>query len=155
MLFKKKPGFTLFELLLVIAVVSIIVMITLPLALRDFQGEKTKSVTVDISSNLYVVQQYANSRKNNKSYGVRLLPDRFVLFIGESFIGAESTEEIALPQGILIQNIQLEGSGTDLIFNSGSFKTGNYGTFEITNVFDTFLLTVNQEGLIYFEEIIS
>lgn len=152
MLFRRKPGFTLLELLLVIAVISIVVLMTLPLSLKDFQKEKVKSSAVDISSNLYLSQQNAYSGKNNKNYGLHFQPDRFYIFVGDSFGSAESTEEFILPQNIFIQNILLAGGGDDVVFLSGNLKTNEFGSFELTNSFDKFLVVINREGLIYFEK---
>ncbi|MFH0890962.1 MAG: GspH/FimT family pseudopilin [Candidatus Liptonbacteria bacterium] len=86
---KRQPGFTLIELLLVVGITIILVGMALPVGL-DFYNQYLLVANRD---NLVQVLRKARSEAmaniNQKPHGVAFLPNQYVLFQGDSYLGRD------------------------------------------------------------------
>ncbi len=83
-----KKGFTLTEIMIVIAIIILLSALTLPFGINFFQEQRTEEETISLVNNLKIAQSRAMSGKNNSSWGIKFEPEssRYILFQGESFI---------------------------------------------------------------------
>lgn len=115
----KNKGFTLIEILIVIAILGIISSIVL-LNLSQFRNEQLlKNTTLDVVSLLSKARQDTLSSVNSTNYGVHFDSNQAVLFTGSVYSSNNVTNEpvvfsskvnISIPSGLNI------GGGSDVIF---------------------------------------
>ena len=146
-------GFTLLEILVVIAIVGFVFSITLP----GISATQVRTTTLlgnvsEIASLTYQYQHNSYTGLNNKTYGIRFTTNSYSIFIGPNFASAESQETIALTSGITISAINLQ-SGNEIVFPKGSLKPSNSGNIQITNQTETYQLSINSEGYIEYYKI--
>jgi Tfp pilus assembly protein FimT len=87
---KKHNSFTLFELLIVLALLSLILITVVPLGLNFFQRQSLGEVTASLVSVLKMAQDRAVAGKLDSSWGVKIFRDQgyyvlFPLFNANSF----------------------------------------------------------------------
>lgn len=143
----KLKAFTILELLLVIAVLGLMATMIMPVSYVNTQDQQLRSVVQDVLNTLFISQQNAYSRKNNKNYGVYIQNDKFTEYTGNSFATAEDYLEHTFPVYIDIQNINLTGGSTEVKFNQGLLSPDVSGTFEITNGNKTFQISISPIGV--------
>ncbi len=141
-------GFTLLEILVVMGIFVTIAAIAFPTTIGQLQKVKVEDVANNMSSLTFAQQQNALSGLNNKNYGIAFQTNRFILFTGNSLASAESTENIDLPNGMTISQINLSASATEITFTKGSFRPSQYGNINITDGSKVFTVLINKEGLI-------
>jgi len=147
---KKFSAYTLIEMLVVIAIISVVAIFILPVSINELQKSRLDSTVGDIASELYQFQQNAYARRNNKSYGVAFNQpqQKYTFFIGNSLASAEETSEKILDSKINITQINLSGGATEIVFNAGSFKPSAFGNVFFNDGINSFRLVINSEGLI-------
>lgn len=150
---KNHKAFTIIEVLIVIGVLTVLAFIALPLAIREIQTGKTDSFIRELNSSFRILSQDAFSGKNNKDYGIALLPDSYIIFIGPSL--SEAEEQIVYPTAdeVIIKNIDLTDSATEIVFTAFSQKPDVHGTFEVGDNYSTYLFDINKEGLITYHKL--
>jgi Tfp pilus assembly protein FimT len=87
---KKHNSFTLFELLIILALLSLILITVVPLGLNFFQRQSLGEVTASLASVLKMAQDRAIAGKLDSSWGVKIFRDQgyyvlFPLFNANSF----------------------------------------------------------------------
>ncbi len=131
----KSKAFTTLELILVITI-----MATLSgFFLLYNQGA---SVRTDLQTqvalfvaDLRLLQSDAESGKNPGTFGMHLSSNSYTIFEGAVYDSAStSNRAVELPDTIIIQNINLNGAGTDIIFNSPRGETSQNGSLEFYSV---------------------
>lgn len=76
------------------------------------------------------VQSNSKSGNQNLATGIHLEATKYVLFEGGVYDpNSQTNYTVQLPSTVVIQNINLNGGGSDVIFSSPKGATNNYGTF--------------------------
>ncbi len=84
-------GFTLVELLIVLALLGLFLALTIPFGTEFYREHVLQEQTAMLANNLKTVQSYAQSGKNDSSWGVRFEPgdqgctNCYVLFQGDTY----------------------------------------------------------------------
>lgn len=90
---KNNRGFTLFELLIVIALIVLVMALALPLGVDFFQEQRIEEETATLADNIKLAQSRAISGQNDSSWGIRFnMPEqgKYTLF---PLLGAGSFED--------------------------------------------------------------
>jgi prepilin-type N-terminal cleavage/methylation domain-containing protein len=80
-----KNGFTLVELLIVIALVVLIMALAVPFGVEFLQEQRIEEETATLANNLKAAQTRAMAGKNDSAWGIKFFEDQYVLFAGESY----------------------------------------------------------------------
>lgn len=154
----KNKGFTLIELLIVFVVIAIISSIVV-LSLSKFRNEQAlKNTTIDIVSLLNKARQNTLSSVNSMNYSVHFEEDKTVLFIGNTYVEGDPTnEEILFTSVVNIPTtggINISGGGNEINFErlTGEVTNGtNSSTIVVQQVSDSTkqkTITINKIGVI-------
>ncbi len=149
-----KHGFTILEMLLVIAISASVVVIFIP-TLSSFRGDHAlRATTADVVSLLHEARMQTLSSVNRMQYGVYFETGRAVLFPGSVFTEPNSqNKEIVFPSDVRIPpvgGISLS-SGTTVVFKRLSGETDSSGTItleRITNSSHTRTITILKTGIV-------
>jgi hypothetical protein len=89
------------------------------------------------------------------NYGIHFDHDRYIVFNSLEYLETDPQNKLfELPPQIQITEINLSGSGTEIIFNSGTGETNNYGNLKI-KIKDSEqerLISVNKFGNVDWEQ---
>ena len=136
-------GFTLIELLLVIAASITIAALTIPVGMRFFQTQALDESASGILETLRRAQNQAMFQKNDSAFGVKFLPDSYVLFQGDSYGEVPSEDEsFSLPSGITTSGIN------EVVFAKLTGTPNPNGTLTITSGSNSQALDINIKGKI-------
>lgn len=141
-------GFSLVEVVLILGLFGIIAVIFIPFSIRQLTFSKLESSSKQMSSSIYLFQQYGASRKNDSSHGVAFNYGSYTLFEGDSLSTASYTEIYDLPSGTNINSINLTNSANEIVFEKGEFKPDEYGYVRVSDGSDSYRIVINKEGLI-------
>lgn len=150
---KRIRGFTLLELLVVIALISLVSAISLPYALNQIGYNVVANSAKDIASLIYLAQQDAYNGRNDKNYGVKFNAANYSAYIGPDFGNAEATDLYVLDTKVTLNPIMLSGGATDINFTQGSLEPSAYGTISVTDSITTFEVIINSEGHISYRRL--
>ncbi len=97
--FKYLKGFTLIEILLVLAITVGVFLLTVPLGLKFYQTQIVKGVRSEIINTLQQARQSSILQKNDSAFGVSFdaIPDNYIFFQGNSYKERESVYDIIFP----------------------------------------------------------
>jgi len=85
---QQSRGFTLFELLIVIALLVLITAMVLPFGVDFFQEQRVTEEAVTLAENIKNAQARAMAGQQDSSWGIRFnMPEegKYIMFKGESF----------------------------------------------------------------------
>lgn len=146
-----KRGFTIIELMLVI----ILVGVSVGLAISYY---RTSQIRADINSQaanivhyLRLSQSSAVAGLGNSDYGIHFENSSYATFRGSSYNPASDTNfEIEIPATMMLNNILLNGGGSDIIFTRPNGETSTYGTIKLTSadINKSFTITITPAGTI-------
>jgi len=122
-------GFTLFELMLVMAMVIIIGVFTSSIGIAYYQSQILNETTDNLVSTLRQAQGSAQSGKNNHAFGVFIDEDSYVLFEGQDYLSRIIDQDVVFP---INSNVTISGP-SEIIFTE---LTGN------ANVSDTLYISL-------------
>lgn len=92
----KNKGITLIEVLIIIAIITIILSIV-NISLTSFHNEQVlKNTTIDMVSLINKAKQNTLSSLDSTNYGVHFDTDKAVLFTGATYSSGASTNQISL-----------------------------------------------------------
>jgi type II secretory pathway pseudopilin PulG len=146
-----KKAFTLLEMLLVFTIMGLSFGLAVLYAqvsqLRaDLHGQADSFV-----SYVRLAQSDAASGKHGLAHGVRVESDSYTLFSGAVYDPLDPLNILVeLPPTIEIQNIALNGGGSDLIFTIPYGETDTYGSLNFTSLStgETVLITIYANGIL-------
>ena len=150
--FKITKGFTFLELMIVIAIFSLIAFFTMPFSLSQIQGNKVESATREIPSAIFSQQENAFSRNNNVSYGIAFFTHQYKTFIGADLATGTNVEVFDLDNDVNLNSINFNDNKNEVVFASGNLSANNIGSLKISNDQTNFLLEINAEGLINYKK---
>jgi len=145
---KKLKGFSLFELLVTMAILMILSLMVFPLAINKTQESKLESYASQIVTDIYYQQQRGSLK--NLSGGISLGSNTYTLFYGDSLATSVDTDTRKFPANVRITSITLTNSN-EITFDAGEFKPTSYGTFLLTDGMGSIQIYINREGLIGYE----
>lgn len=148
----KKKAFTLVELLVIIGITTTLALITLPILTSRVQGNDILETVKAINSQIIQQQQNAYSGKNSISYGIKFNTNDITLFQGNSYASSTNQEVYPFTNGITVSQINLT-SGSEIVFNSGSFRPNVNGSINFYSNPDTYSITINSEGLVRYAKV--
>lgn len=149
-----KKGFTVIEILLVLFLLTVSVSLTL-LYYRSAQtNADLKNQVESFASYLRVEQSNAEAGLNDTSHGIHLEENSYFSFEGAAYDPMDVTNfEYPLPASIIIQNINLNGGGSDIVFTQPNGETSNFGTLDFYSAASTTTktVTIKSNGVITYQ----
>ena len=146
-----KKGLTLIELMVVVAIISIILYLTLPSVTSFRETQTLKNTTESVVNWINDARVATLSSQSNSAYGVHFDEYSVVLFMGSTYnSSASSNKTLNLDSLVRIDpaKISLYGSGNDMVFQRLTGETANYGTIVLELIDDpTTSRTISVNGL--------
>jgi prepilin-type N-terminal cleavage/methylation domain-containing protein len=138
-------GFTIFEVLIVIGISTVLLALALPVGFRFYQFQVADETTTGILSALRNAESRSRLGMEGDTFGVKLLPDSYVLFQGDSYVArvVSHDETFPLPPGTSI-----ESAGDEIVFARVTGIPSATGTIAITLYDRTHEIEVNDAGVI-------
>ena len=125
---KMRKGFTLLELIVVMAVMSILLVISLTSLYSLNTSQAFKQDVIAVVSALRQARALTIASYDNSQYGVHVETSRAVLFKGNSY-SVSDPENVTYPLHQFVQvNVVLTGGENDVIFQRLSGNTTQSGT---------------------------
>lgn len=149
----KFNGFTLVEILLVIAILGGLIGISFPILRSLLITNYLTGSADEIVQTLRQAQTNAISGAGDSKWGVFFDKDnnKFIFFKGETFLGRDQSYDLIsdLPKSIKIESISLNGGGTAIVFQKTNGKTNQYGSLTLEGLNNqTKDIIINQYGVI-------
>jgi len=142
---KNDSGFTLIELIIVIAILSALMVVTIPNFFYFNKSSNLDNSAREFASVLKLAQNKTLSSENNSQYGVYLntgvSPNQYILFKGDSYESGETS--FSLPDTMEFYDINL-GGGNEIVFDRLTGASENSGDVSIRIKAET-----NQSKTIY------
>lgn len=142
-LLKKKVGFTLIEMLLVMALMGIIVALTAPIY-STFQTKSDLDLAVEsLKTAAYRAQTLSRNMTEDDTWGVHIQNEDIILFKGSSYsLSDPNFDEITK------MSTRVVTSGTtDIVFNKLTGTPQNIANIELSIDNETKTLTINEKGV--------
>ncbi|MBN1325771.1 type II secretion system protein [Candidatus Falkowbacteria bacterium] len=131
-------GFTIIELLVVLAIFLVIVAIFMPLAISFYQMEILNRTEGQLVWLLREARDSAINQKNNSYFGVKITDDNFILFRGINFDNRVSADDqtVAYSNSIKISgdNEIVFTPSTGFITNEAIIKLSSAGVVREINI---------------------
>lgn len=139
---KKGEGFTLLELMLVVALGTVITALTVPVGIRFFQTQSLDESADTLLSNLRRAEAQAMFQKNDSAFGVKFLSGSYILFQGSSYASSTQSEveSFSLPSGITMSGID------EVVFAKLTGVPNATGTLTMTSGGGSRALNINAQG---------
>ncbi len=82
-----------------------------------------------------LIQSNTSSGLDNSVHGIHLEQESYTSFLGDTYNPLDVKNfTISLPPTVVIQNINLNGGGSDIVFSRPFGETNTYGTFELSTI---------------------
>jgi type IV fimbrial biogenesis protein FimT len=147
-LFKK--GFTLVEMLVVLAIIAILLLIAIPQFNKFRQAEVLNAASRDVLSSLEKARSNTLSSVNSSEYGVHFQSDQVIIFKGLTYsVGAVTNESISISEPASITNVTLggvSGSTGNVYFNRLYGAPSTTGTVTISTSSLSKTITISATG---------
>jgi prepilin-type N-terminal cleavage/methylation domain-containing protein len=147
-LFKK--GFTLVEMLVVLAIIAILLLIATPQFNKFRQAEVLNAASRDVLSSLEKARSNTLSSVNSSEYGVHFQSDQVIIFKGLTYsVGAVTNESISISEPASITNVTLggvSGSTGNVYFNRLYGAPSTTGTVTISTSSLSKTITISATG---------
>ncbi|MDQ5972430.1 MAG: hypothetical protein QG553_589 [Patescibacteria group bacterium] len=139
-----QKGFTLPEMLLVVAIITVITAIGTPLYLSLSNSNQLDAATSLLAQDLYQAQSYSRNRAQDSQWGVAINGQSIVLFSGASYATRDPNNDVvyAVPSGIAI------GGLTQIVYSKLYGLPTSTGSFTLTGAGKTNTITVNNKGMV-------
>jgi len=144
-------GFTFVEVVLVIAIFGIL----LGLSAMYYNSTQVRTdihtQAANIVHYLRLSQSNAASGLNNQDHGIHFESGSYTTFKGSSYVQNDPNNFVMdLPTTMILNNINLNGGGSNIIFIKSTGETANYGTISLTSaqINKTIPITITEVGTI-------
>lgn len=134
-----KKAFTVLELIVVIAIFMVLVGISVPPLVNYMFANQVEVAGQELSHVLRMAQSYASMQVDDSSWAVSL----------DAGLGTYTFNSIeyTLPGSVSFGTINLNGGGSDVVFNQLTGDTADYGSVEVVGSSgDVFTITINSIG---------
>lgn len=142
---KRYKGFTLVEILVTVALVTIITATLFPLGVSQLRSANVKGSTDKLISNITLMQEYSYANRSDEEYGLKFETDGYYLYQGTSYSTATDTEYEEYRFGTKLQGVSLN-SGDELSFSKSSIIPEQTGTITLTREGETYQITILNNG---------
>ena len=138
-------GFTLLEVVLVVAILTILFVLVTPITLHFYQQNQLDSEFNLLQSTLRQARNFSMVNRNESAFGLYIDASNFTVFQGATYASRTASEDLIYPRS---QSITIVGP-SELNFESLSGRVAS-STFTLTNT-DSRVRTlfINSEGLVY------
>ncbi len=138
-------GFTLIEVLLVVAIITLITVVSAPLVLSFQNANELDVSTNTLAQYLYQAQSYSLNRAHDCNWGVTINGQDLTLFCGDNYANRDANRDITyqMPLGITVQN------NTEINYVKLTGVPQSTGSFTLATVGNrTATVTVNKKGMV-------
>lgn len=126
---KDTRGFSLLELVIVIAILGILIAIIIPSFLKFRQSSILNSETQELVTIINRARLLSVSSKNDKQFGVHFEAGQVVLFQGTTYsAGMTTNEPHVFNSNLTLSTIAVNGGGTDVLFQKVTGATSQNAT---------------------------
>lgn len=139
-----KKGFTLVELLLTVAIVSVLGGVLFPLSYSFFQAQLLDETREGIAGTLRYAGSLAIAGKRDAQFGVKILPDSYVMFEGDSYAARTAGEDLSFP---LPSSITITGPD-EIVFSEGTGVPSESGAIGLTMGAREVFVYVGEKGTV-------
>lgn len=142
-----RPGFTLVEVLLTIAILAVLAAMVAPITLDFYRRQQLHTYTQEIIHILRRAQLSAMSIEGDSNFGVYFTADTYILFRGDSYASraAQHDEVFDLPSAIGVSDL------SEIIFLKPEGKSSQSRQIVVTNNVQENIITINEMGRINLE----
>ncbi len=148
---KKSSGFSLIEIVIVIAIITIVTTLAFQSFGNGTAQESLNKGAATIVAELGRARSLTLSSKDALQYGVHIDQNSIVLFSGDTYFASEQTNaSVTLDATVAVTATSLTGGGSDIVFQRLTGITAQYGTITLTSTSDaskTRTITIYQSGL--------
>lgn len=139
-------GFTLIEIIIVIAIVGVVVGLAVPISVSQLSRNRAIDAAAEISSNLFLYQQNAYAKKDSKRYGARINTNNYEIVVSDDGVIDPSDEfkVYEYPGGVTANVL----SSNEFFFDDGGFKPSTAISFSVHHGSASVSIEINTEGLI-------
>lgn len=139
-------GYTLIEIVIVIAVVGLVVGLAVPVSISQLSRNRAIDAAAEISSNLFLYQQYAYAKKDGKRYGARFNEETYEMVISDNgeIDGSDEFITYDYPDRVEIEVL----SENEFLFTDGGFRPSDPINFSVNYGPSSVTVEINSEGLI-------
>lgn len=128
---KKKAGFSLIEVVVIIAIIAVLIaVIAIPLS-RFRQQQALQNSTNVVVSVLNDARAKTFAALDNSSYGVTLFNNKIVLMKGSTYIDGAATNETYLLETPVSASWSIAGGSNIISFERLRGDTNHYGTITL------------------------
>jgi prepilin-type N-terminal cleavage/methylation domain-containing protein len=141
----RERGFTLLEVLLSVAILTMITGISLPILASLNNRNDLDVVTQNVAMQLRRAQSYARAVKQDSQWGVRVQAGSATLFKGSSYASRDSgyDEEVTVPAAIVPSGL------SEVVFTKLTAAPSASGTITLTlQPNDIRTVTLNAKGMV-------
>lgn len=147
MMINFKKGFTLVEMLIILAILTILIIVALPSFTTMRNNQILKTTASEVFSALDKAKSQALSSVNSSEYGVHFETNKIVIFKGTIYLSLDpNNEDILISSGASISNINLTGGAIDLYFDRLSGAPNKTGTVTISVSSLSKIVTISATG---------
>ena len=145
----KTNGFTLIEIILVLVLLSAAIGFSLLYYETSVLRADINTQADILVSKLRLAQSNAESGRTDEANAVHFENASYTAFVGDNYNPLQSNNvETLLPPTISIENIALNGGGSDIIFTAPSGETSTYGSFDLVSDLKTITINISSFGAI-------
>ena len=146
-------AFSLIETAVVIALFAILTTLSLPIGLNQLKKETTYSQSINLVSNIFVMQQNAYNGKESGEFGVYFTVDGYYIYEGLDYNSSTWSQYTAMEGSSNISSITLDNLGDEIHFTGGMLLPDTFGTITITDSNVNYNVAVNKEGVLDIERL--
>jgi prepilin-type N-terminal cleavage/methylation domain-containing protein len=141
---KNKKGFSLIELLVVLAIFSILLVISNSVYVSFRSSSNLKIATTSVVQAIRHAQINSQSVKEDSKWGVEILSNKIVVFKGENYATREvsADQNLDLPKGIIPTGV------SEIVFEKLFGSTNTIGTIVLTNSAGVKNISINEKGTV-------
>lgn len=149
----KNKGFSMIEVIVVLALLALVFGVSVIYYRDSLARTDLNSQGELVSNSLRLLRSNAASGNVEEPNAMRLEELEYIKFFGDVY-NPESPDNIhtELPGQVKIDNINLNGGGREIIFQSPHGNTDNFGSFDIKaeQIDRTITININRIGTIDF-----
>jgi prepilin-type N-terminal cleavage/methylation domain-containing protein len=144
----KIKAYTLLEILVVIAILSTVALVVIPLSLDQIGKSRAETAAKVLYLDLILQQQKSFSQTNNSKYGIEFGTNSYKVFAISATDNSETSTITTLENGTQLNPISLQNSSNRIEFPQGSVRPNTYGTIKVTYEGLNYIVDINAEGLL-------
>lgn len=140
-----KKGFTLIEVLLVIALGTVLTALALPVGFRFYQFQVADEAATGVLSALRNAESHARLGREGSSFGIKFLPASYVVFQGDTYATrlVARDELFSLPT-----DTDIISTADEIVFARVTGVPSATGTIALTLYGRTHVIQINDEGVV-------